>query len=154
MRLDHYTLRTRKPAETVRFYTEFLGMKEGWRPGFAFPGHWLYIGETPVVHIVTITDDESALRGYVGERKDGPGSGSIDHIAFRCQGLTEYQDRLTRLGVRFRERVVPNLEQHQLFIEDPNGVHIELVFDAAESAGIRGEAMPQSKMKTVETAAE
>ena len=69
MKLDHYTLRTRKPEETVRFYTEYLGLKEGWRPGFNFPGHWLYIGDIPTVHIVTITDDESALRGYVGERK-------------------------------------------------------------------------------------
>jgi catechol 2,3-dioxygenase-like lactoylglutathione lyase family enzyme len=154
MRLDHYTLRTRKPKETVRFYTEFLGMKEGWRPGFNFPGHWLYIGETPVVHIVAITEDESALRGYVGERKDGPGSGSVDHIAFRCEGLAAYQDRLTGLGVKFRERVVPNLDQHQLFIEDPNGVHIELVFNASESKGIRGEAMAASPMKPGASAAE
>jgi catechol 2,3-dioxygenase-like lactoylglutathione lyase family enzyme len=147
MRLDHYTLRTRSPEATVHFYTTVLGLKEGWRPGFRFPGHWLYIGETPVVHIITITDDEREVRGYVGERKDGPGSGSLDHIAFRCQGLSEYQERLVGLGVKFRERVVPNLEQHQLFIEDPNGVNIELVFAASESTGIRGEAMPQSKMK-------
>jgi hypothetical protein len=106
------------------------------------------------VHIITITDDESALRDYVGERKDGPGSGSVDHIAFRCKGLTEYQDRLTGFGVKFRERVVPNLEQHQLFIVDPNGIHIELVFDAAESTGIKGEAMAQSKMKADANAAE
>ena len=154
MRLDHYTLRTRKPEETVRFYTEYLGLKEGWRPGFNFPGHWLYIGDVPTVHIVTITDDESALRGYVGERKDGPGSGSVDHIAFRCQGLAEYQQRLLGFGIKFRERVVPNLEQHQLFIEDPNGVHIELVFNASESTGIKGEQMPQSKMKADANAAE
>src|SRR5581483_11385853 len=147
MRLDHYTLRTRKPEETVHFYTTVLGLKEGWRPPFKFPGHWLYIGETPVVHIITIGDSEKELRGYVGARKEGPGSGSLDHIAFRCQGLSATQDRLLGLGVDFRERVVPNLEQHQLFIEDPNGVHIELVFDSSESTGIRGQAMPQSKFK-------
>jgi len=147
MRLDHYTLRTRSPEATVHFYTKVLGMKEGWRPGFRFPGHWLYIGETPVVHIITITDDEKEVRAYSGERHDGPGSGSVDHIAFRCQGLSEYQERLLGLGVTFRERVVPNLEQHQLFIEDPNGVNIELVFAASESTGIRGTAMPQSKMR-------
>ena len=147
MRLDHYTLRTRKPEETVNFYTTVLGMKEGWRPPFKFPGHWLYIGETPVVHIITIGDDEKAARDYVGEHKEGPGSGSLDHIAFRCQGLSGYQDRLLKLGVTFHERVVPNVEQHQLFIMDPNGVRIELAFDASESTGIRGEAMPQSKLK-------
>jgi catechol 2,3-dioxygenase-like lactoylglutathione lyase family enzyme len=147
MRLDHYTLRTRKPEETVHFYTNVLGLKEGWRPGFNFPGHWLYIGETPVVHIVTVTDNEKELRGYLGERNVESGSGSLDHIAFRCQGLSATQDRLLGLGVTFRERVVPNIEQHQLFLEDPNGVRIELVFDASESTGIRGAEMPQSKFK-------
>src|SRR6185369_6502972 len=110
--------------------------------------------ETPVVHIITITDDEKEVRGYVGERPDGPGGGSLDHIAFRCQGLSEYQERFVGLGVKFRERVVPNLEQHQLFIEDPNGVNIELVFAASESTGIKGEQMPQSKMKADANAAE
>lgn len=147
MRLDHFTLRTRMPAETVRFYTDVLGVKEGWRPPFNFPGHWLYQGEVPIVHIITITDNEKEVRAYVGERADGPGSGSVDHIAFRCEGLDEFQDRLVELGYKFFERVVPILDQHQLFVKDPNGVTIELVFNAAESKGIRGEAMPQSKMK-------
>ncbi len=49
---------------------------------------------------------------------------------------------------------MPALEQHQLFIIDPNGVHIELVFNAAESTGVKGEAMAQSKMKADANAAE
>ena len=154
MRLDHFTLRTRKPAETVRFYTDVLGVKEGWRPGFRFPGHWLYQGETPIVHIITITENEAELRDYVGERIDAPGSGAVDHIAFRCEGLDAYQERLLKLGHTFRERVVPNLEQHQLFIQDPNGITLELVFNATESKGIKGEAMPQSKLKSDANAAE
>lgn len=155
MRLDHFTLRTRKPEETVRFYSDVLDVKEGWRPPFRFPGHWLYRGDTPIIHIITITEDESEARGYVGERQnDGPGSGSVDHVAFRCEGLAAYQDRLLRLGHVFRERVVPVLDQHQLFVTDPNGIHLELVFDAAESTGVRGEEMAQSKLKTDASAAE
>ncbi|HEY4161579.1 MAG TPA: VOC family protein [Dongiaceae bacterium] len=146
MRLDHFTLRTRKPVETVRFYVEGVGLKEGWRPGFRFPGHWLYNGDTPVVHIVTVTDDESELRAHVGERKEGPGSGSVDHIAFRCDGLKEYQERLLKAKLPFRERVVPNLDQHQLFVQDPNGVTVELVFDHDESNQIRGEAVAPPNM--------
>ena len=139
VRLDHYTLRTRKPEETVRFYCAAVGLTEGWRPGFRFPGHWLYIGDRPVVHIITVTEDEKELRGYVGERKDGPGSGSVDHIAFRCDGLSEMQDRLIALGIQVRERVVPDLEQHQLVVEDPNGIMSELVFDHAPENRVRGE---------------
>jgi hypothetical protein len=35
--------------------------------------------------------------------------------------------------VPFRERTVPNLELHQLFVEDPNGVTIELNYPASEA---------------------
>ena len=142
IRLDHYTLRTRKPEETVRFYCAAVGLTEGWRPGFRFPGHWLYLGDRPVVHIVSITDNENELRGYTGKSGSEAGSGSIDHIAFRCDGLADMQERLLGLGLPFRERVVPDLEQHQLFVQDPNGVTIELVFDHAPENQVRGEKVP------------
>lgn len=138
-RLDHITVRTRKPSETVRFFTEVIGLTEGWRPGFNFPGHWLYNGDIAVLHIVTVTDDESALRGYLGGRDASLGTGAVDHIAFRCHGLDAVQQRLIDLGQPFRERVVPDLGQHQLFVLDPNGINVELVFPHAESNRLRGE---------------
>jgi len=137
-RLDHITLRTRKAAETVRFFVEAIGLTEGWRPGFNFPGHWLYSGDTAVLHVVTVTEDDAALRGYLGARNDGPGSGSIDHIAFRCHGLAAMQQRLLDLGQVFEERVVPNIGEHQLFLRDPNGIAVELVFPFAETNQVRG----------------
>jgi len=35
-------------------------------------------------------------------------------------------------GTLFRERTVPDLGLHQLFIDDPNGVTIELNYPASE----------------------
>jgi catechol 2,3-dioxygenase-like lactoylglutathione lyase family enzyme len=145
-RLDHITLRTRRAAETVRFYTAVLGLSEGWRPGFRFPGHWLYNGDTAVLHIVAITDDEKELRGYLGTRSDGSGSGAIDHIAFRCNGLEATQQRLMDLGQSFEERVVPTIGEHQLFLQDPNGIAVELVFPFAESNQVRGKQIPMPAM--------
>jgi catechol 2,3-dioxygenase-like lactoylglutathione lyase family enzyme len=141
-RLDHITLRTRKAAETVRFFTTALGLSEGWRPGFRFPGHWLYNGDTAVLHIVTITDDATELRSYLGTRGDGIGTGAIDHIAFRCNGLAATQQRLMDLGQPFEERVVPNIGEHQLFLQDPNGIAIELVFPYDEGNQVRGTQIP------------
>ena len=36
--LDHFNIRTRKLADTVRFYEDILGLEKGARPNFAFPG--------------------------------------------------------------------------------------------------------------------
>ena len=46
--LDHYNISTRKLAETVQFYEDVLGMKNGPRPPFNFPGAWVYSSGHPV----------------------------------------------------------------------------------------------------------
>ena len=40
--LDHYNVSTRKLPETIQFYEDVLGFKNGPRPPFNFPGAWLY----------------------------------------------------------------------------------------------------------------
>ena len=39
--LDHFNIRTRNLADTVRFYEDVLGLDKGARPNFAFPGAWM-----------------------------------------------------------------------------------------------------------------
>jgi len=53
-KLDHYSIRTTKLAETERFYTDVLGLQAGPRPEFKFPGIWLYNAGHAVVHVVGI----------------------------------------------------------------------------------------------------
>ena len=43
--------------------------------------------------------------------------------------------RLAAMGIAARERTVPLLGLHQLFVDDPNGVVVELNFPASEAAG-------------------
>jgi len=40
--------------------------------------------------------------------------------------------RLEAKGVRYRERKVPDLDLFQLFIEDPNGITVELNYFAED----------------------
>lgn len=130
-RLDHYSIRTTKLAETEHFYTTVLGLKTGPRPEFKFPGIWLYNAGHAVVHVVGIDRaNPQPLVDYLGEAAliEADDSGSVDHIAFVAQDLDGMRARFTRAGWTFRERQVPSMNLAQLFIQDPNGVTIELNF--------------------------
>ena len=139
--LNHYSIRTSELAACERFYTEVLGLRVGPRPEFPFPGLWLYEGDTAVwanavVHIIGIDpNDAQGLQGYLGGRDAASlqGTGAIDHVAFFSTGLAAMRERLQRLNVAVRERTVPGLGLHQVFLDDPNGVVIELNYPAAEA---------------------
>jgi len=134
--LDHCAIRTVKLEATRDFYVEALGMADGDRPDFPFPGNWLYVGGRAVLHLVGIDpDDPSGLEEYLGavDIEDLDGSGAVDHLAFRAQDPAALIDRLDRLGVAYRERKVPDMDLLQVFLEDPNGVTIELNYFAADA---------------------
>lgn len=130
-RLDHVSIRTADLDATRQFYTEVMGFEVGPRPEFPFPGVWLYHNGSAVVHVIGIDrNDPSALLDYLGERgaAEQRGTGTIDHVAFVGQDMPALRARFQAAGISFRERTVPNMKLGQLFIEDPNGVVIELNF--------------------------
>ncbi len=135
--LAHVNIRTTKLAATRDFYVDVLGMADGKRPPFDFPGHWLYVGGRDAVHLVGIeTKDESSLGAYLGEKDPASlgGTGAIDHVAFAATGLGDLLARIRERKLPYRERTVPGSDLHQVFLEDPNGVTIELNFAAGERA--------------------
>lgn len=130
-RLDHYSIRTTEVERTERFYTDVLGLTDGWRPDFPFPGKWIYCGDRAVIHLIGIDpEDSSGLQGYLGEREESglQGGGAVDHIAFAASDIADMRDRLKDADLDWREREVPNLGLRQIFVEDPNGIVIELNF--------------------------
>ncbi len=139
-RLDHYTLRTPDLAAARWFYVEVLGLTDGPRPPFDFPGAWLYAGQgeaaLPVVHLVGVDPRPGkGLTSYLGEAPAAAqvGTGAVDHIAFTAKGWPELRARCTALGVPYDRRTVPGLGLHQVFLRDPCGVRIELNYPAAEA---------------------
>ena len=132
-RLDHYSIRTTDLAATERFYTDIMGFEVGPRPNFPFPGAWLYQGGVAVVHVVGIDpNNPEGLKHYLGDKPmDSSGTGTIDHIAFVGTEVEAVRARFREVGVPFRDRLVPSLNLEQVFLEDPNGVTIELNFPAA-----------------------
>ena len=134
--LDHCSIRTVKLDETRNFFVEILGMDDGDRPDFPFPGAWLYVDGTAVVHLVGVDPaDPSGLQEYLGGNIDAEsltGSGSFDHIAFRAKDPDVLVRRLKNKGYPFRERKVPSMDLFQVFVEDPNGITIELNYWAED----------------------
>ena len=49
--MERYLVLTSDLDATRDFYQDALGMTQGFRPMLGFPGYWMYIGATPVIHI-------------------------------------------------------------------------------------------------------
>ena len=118
--LDHYNVSTRKLKETVQFYEDVLGFKNGPRPQFDFPGAWLYSGSQPVLHLNDIAHTD---------RQQPADSGVIDHVAFGSRGFEAMKKHLNGKSVPYRVNQVPNSTRWQIFFRDPNNVEIELNFE-------------------------
>ena len=142
--LNHYSIRTTDLDASRCFYADVLGLSVGPRPEFPFPGLWMYRGDhadmtNAVVHIIGIDrSDPQGLKQYLGDRAEASlaGSGAVDHIAFYADGLAAMLAHLQAQGVPFRERSVPSVGLHQVFLDDPCGVMIELNYPAAEKAAL------------------
>ena len=117
--LQHINLRSADVERSKDFYVGVIGLRVGARPPIASVGYWLYLGDQPVVHLVQRTADAPA--GY--------GSGAIDHVAFHGIDFAAMRSRLSELGIPFREELIPRDGTRQLFVNDPDGVKIELNFE-------------------------
>ncbi len=105
-KMEHYLVLTKDLDGTRDFYCRVLGMKDGFRPPLGFPGYWLYLGTTPVIHIAewqTYTDHSNS-RG-IPVSTPAEGTGAFDHIAFVA---TDYEELLESLRAQ-RSRA---LSQH------------------------------------------
>lgn len=116
--LDHVTCRSTDLDRTLRFYEGVLGLRRGPRPLFGVPGAWLYAGDASVMHIV--------------ERPVPRLDGAIDHVAFRARGRAAITARLQAAGVPHDLVALPDGSALQLFVLDPDGARLELVFKHPE----------------------
>ena len=105
--LNHFSVRTPDLDASRRFYADVLGLTVGPRPPFPFPGLWMYRGD----------------------------HGDVD-IAFFADGLKDMLDHLDAQGVACRQRTVPAIGLHQVFLDDPQGVVIELNYPAREKEAL------------------
>jgi catechol 2,3-dioxygenase-like lactoylglutathione lyase family enzyme len=131
-RMEHFLVLTHDMDGTRDFYCRVLGMRDGFRPPLGFPGYWLYLGDVPCIHIAewrTYTDHSNKLEIPVST--EAPGTGSVDHIAFNATDYEEVLARLAKNGVKAQRNITHANGLRQLFVNDPNGVKIEINIPAA-----------------------
>lgn len=128
--LSHYNLRVcRSELDTIRdYYTDVLGLIVGDRPAFDSFGYWLYADGMPVLHLVARNPGENVATNQ---------SGVVDHVAFQCTDFEGTVARLQAADVKFEARQVPGTTQQQLFLSDPAGVGVELIFEDLSAAAKR-----------------
>jgi catechol 2,3-dioxygenase-like lactoylglutathione lyase family enzyme len=128
-RIGHINIRTTLIEETLRFYETHLGFVRG--PAVSAvqraDNYWLYDPHgAPLIHVNGPTGDETVAPQGLASR--------LDHVAFDCSGYQACRSRLIANGIAFHEQPLPARNLHQINLRDPNGIKIELTFQAGETA--------------------
>lgn len=142
--IEHILVAADDIDATRDWYARVLGMTSGPHPDFGFPVHWMYLGGVDVVHIGPSAKGANEIqKRYLGRTSQdaGAGTGALDHIAFRATGLRTMLEHLRKEKISFTQRRANGQALFQLFFHDPNGIKIELNYDAAEAEGIAPELM-------------
>jgi catechol 2,3-dioxygenase-like lactoylglutathione lyase family enzyme len=126
-KMEHYLVLTDDIDATRDFYVQALGMHVGARPPLGFPGYWVYVGDTPCIHIAEwVSYTAHSLEQGIAVSSRANGTGPVDHIAFNALDYDEVVARLEAHGVQAARNDVPGGVLRQLFLQDPNGVKIEI----------------------------
>ena len=118
--MNHFTVLSSDLERSKAFYRDILGLKEGYRPPFTFPGAWLYTEDRAILHIMA------------GRPMPANAAGVIDHMAFTASNLQVVVDTLKQHDIQYELHRLKGLENWQLFCYDPDGAKVELDFPADE----------------------
>jgi catechol 2,3-dioxygenase-like lactoylglutathione lyase family enzyme len=124
-RLAHVNIRASRLAETIAFYRDVLGLVATPIPGTDDMTHRAWLRDPsgdPIIHVGDLDMGTGAAGGAAR------GGGAIDHVAFECRDIQGFRAHLDALGHGYRHNAVPAAGLEQLFVEDPDGILIELNF--------------------------
>ena len=128
LRFRYTGIRVRDMQESLRFYTEILGMEVVDPLQAAPPTHG---------QVVELTSPGSAQRLELNWYEPGSRFGTeysngedLDHLAFDCEDVVSAVAALERYGVEVlvRSKVIGGeIGWIEAFVKDPNGIWIELL---------------------------
>ncbi|PHS13560.1 MAG: lactoylglutathione lyase [Kangiella sp.] len=117
MKFLHSMIRTNCPEESVKFYTEGLGLKLISRRDIEAGRFTLYfLGESedsPMVELTHNWDEQTYSNGN-----------QFGHLAYAVENIYQVCQHLSDMGVTINR---PPRDGHMAFVKDPNGISIELL---------------------------
>ena len=127
--MEHYLVLTDDLEATRHFYRDVLGLQDGWRADLGFAGYWLYLGDIPVLHLADWEEyRRHSEREGIPVSKRAAGTGPLDHVAFNGNDAAAMIRNLDAHGIAFHRNDVAHVGLVQLFVDDPNGIKIEMNF--------------------------
>ncbi len=125
---EHVLILAEDLTATRNFYVDIVGLEEGFRPDFGFPGYWLYLNGSACIHLASKRTIGDGAMGGKERGDDEAASGCIDHVAFNADDIDGARAILDERGIDYRHKIVPGAPLQQLFVRDPNGVSVEINF--------------------------
>lgn len=114
--LDHVNIHVVDGPRMVRFLEQVLDAKEGDRPPFRFPGHWVYVDGEPAIHLTVV------------ERSGDYPEGMINHVAFGVYDYTATLARIEAAGYPYTLAGIPETGIGQFFVTGPEGLRLEVQY--------------------------
>ena len=127
LKFAHICIRTRDLAETVRFYTEALGLEKVFnflRNGEVM-GAYLRISDMNFIEVFEVPDVENH-------------PSSISHLCLETDDIDAAATELRSRGVKVTDRKTGADGSYQVWFADPNGIQIELHQYTESSSQITG----------------
>jgi catechol 2,3-dioxygenase-like lactoylglutathione lyase family enzyme len=127
--LDHVNIQTADLAGSVAFYRDIIGLDVRDPPELD-PARvqWMHDDRG---HAIIHLSSAGSLLGEAGKER-GRDTGAVHHVALDCKGHDAMQALLTAKGLPFRVNHVVSIDLRQIFIEDPNGVLLELNYRSGQ----------------------
>jgi catechol 2,3-dioxygenase-like lactoylglutathione lyase family enzyme len=121
--LHHVNIETAKFEETRAFYEDLLGLTVGRRATFPTTGYWMYLRDEPILHLLKLPESSGPAPHRENHRVN-----RVDHWGVMVSGLDEMIAKLDARGWKYTRGGVRDDRMLRLFVEDPNGVIVELSF--------------------------
>lgn len=124
--LDHVNIVTDDLPGTACFYRDLLGLdvRDGPPPLAPSDVQWLYDGQGRAI----IHANRHGAQAVVARDTSAAATGAIHHVAFSCTGYSAMEAKVAAMGLAVRTNALPSIGLRQMFVEDPNGVLLELNF--------------------------
>lgn len=111
--LNHVAIYVKDVSASITFYQKLLESEQLPRPAFSFPGAWFRLGTRQELHLI-------------GNRQEELTFHRRHHFALKIKSIQKAEEHLRNKGIEFSGPKPRPDGALQIFLQDPDGYHIEL----------------------------